>query len=78
MARTMASQLRTVFGSRVLGPDKPPVGRIQTFYIKKIVLKIERDVSTQQTKKALLNIKERMLADKRFKSLIVYYDVDPM
>ena len=78
MALTMASELRTVFGSRVLGPDKPPVGRIQALHIRKIVLKIERNLSTSQTKEALLRIKEKMIADKRFKSLIVYYDVDPM
>ena len=78
MSRTMGDRLRAVFGSRVLGPDKPPVGRIQTLYIRKIVLKIERNVSMAQVKDVLLDIKERMIADKRFRSLLVYYDVDPM
>ena len=78
MARTMADRLRASFGERVLGPDKPPVGRIQTLYIRKIVLKIEHNSSMKQARSILLEIKERMLADKRFRSLIVYYDVDPM
>ena len=43
MAAVMADKLRTVFGNRVLGPDKPPVARIQTLFIKKIVLKIEQN-----------------------------------
>ena len=30
MAQTMAAKLRTVFGNWVLGPDKPPVARVQT------------------------------------------------
>ena len=34
MADVMAGKLRTVFGARVLGPDKPPVGRIQTLFIR--------------------------------------------
>ena len=38
MAQTMAAKLRAVFGARVLGPDKPPVARIQTLFIRKIVL----------------------------------------
>lgn len=41
MAQTMASKLRSVFGSRVLGPDKPPVARVQTLFIRKIIVKIE-------------------------------------
>lgn len=41
MAQTMAAKLRTVFGNRVLGPDKPPVARVQTLFIRKIILKIE-------------------------------------
>ena len=34
-ADTMAAQLRSGLGDRVLGPDKPPVARIQTLFIKK-------------------------------------------
>ena len=74
----MATALRGAFGARVLGPDKPPVGRIQLLYIRKIVLKIERNISMPQVKEALLKIKNNMIRDKNFKSLIVYYDVDPM
>ena len=43
MAAVMADKLRAVFGNRVLGPDKPPVARIQTLFIKKIVVKIEQN-----------------------------------
>ena len=78
MARFMANQLRASFGARVLGPDKPPVGRVQTYFIKKIVIKLETSLSIKSAKAIMLGIKERMLQDQRFKSLIVYYDVDPM
>ncbi len=78
MAQHMATALRGAFGARVLGPDKPPVGRIQLLYIRKIVLKIERNISMPQVKEVLLKIKDNMMRDKNFKSLIVYYDVDPM
>lgn len=78
MAHAMAEKLRALFGSRVLGPDKPPVARIQTLYIKKIVLKIEYNAPMSRARELLLRVQREMLEDDRFKSLIVYYDVDPM
>lgn len=78
MAAVMADKLRAVFGNRVLGPDKPPVARIQTLFIKKIVVKIEQNAPMGRARELLLRIQREMLADERYKSLIVYYDVDPM
>ena len=78
MAAVMADKLRAVFGNRVLGPDKPPVARIQTLFIKKIVVKIEQNDPMGRARELLLRIQREMLADERYKSLIVYYDVDPM
>ena len=78
MAAVMENKLRAVFGNRVLGPDKPPVARIQTLFIKKIVVKIEQNAPMGRARELLLRIQREMLADERYKSLIVYYDVDPM
>ena len=78
MAQTMASKLRAVFGARVLGPDKPPVARIQTLFIRKIVVKIEMNASMARARQLLVQVQREMVAEDRFKSLIVYYDVDPM
>ena len=77
-ADVMAGKLRSVFGARVLGPDKPRVGRIQTFFIKKIVVKIEYNAPMSRARELLLQVQREMIEDERFKSLIVYYDVDPM
>ena len=78
MAQTMAAKLRAVFGTRVLGPDKPPVARIQTLFIRKIVLKIETNAPMARARQLLVQVQQEMVAEDRFKSLIVYYDVDPM
>lgn len=78
MASVMADKLRTVFGNRVLGPDKPPVARIQTLFIKKIVVKIEQNAPMGRARELLLRIQQEMLEDERYKSLIIYYDMDPM
>lgn len=78
MATEMGTRLRAVFGPRVLGPDSPPVARIQTFYIRKIILKIETQANLQRVKDHLQHIRTEMATDERYKSLMVYYDVDPM
>lgn len=78
MADVMAEKLRALFGSRVLGPDKPPVARVQSLFIKKIVLKIEYNAPMSRARELLLRVQREMIEDQRFKSLIVYYDVDPM
>lgn len=78
MANTMGEKLRALFGNRVLGPDRPPVARIQTLFIKKIIVKIEYNAPMSRARELLLRVQREMIEDERFKSLIVYYDVDPM
>lgn len=78
MANTMGEKLRALFGNRVLGPDKPPVARIQTLFIKKIVVKIEYNAPMSRARELLLRVQREMIEDARFKSLIIYYDVDPI
>lgn len=74
----MAQCLRKGLGERVLGPDKPPVARIQTLYIKKIVVKVEQQASMSKVRAYLRNVQQALMEDRRFRSLTVYYDVDPM
>lgn len=76
-AQIIAGWLRHSFGNRILGPDKPPIGRIQSLYIRRIVLKIETHASMQQAANILQQIKQSITADKSFGSLLMYFDVDP-
>ncbi|KAA6325627.1 Primosomal protein N' [termite gut metagenome] len=78
MAKAVAERLRATFGDRILGPDAPLVARIQTLFIRKIVVKIEYNASMNRARELLLRIQREMLEDEQFKSLIVYYDVDPI
>ena len=77
-ARTLAERLRQHFGSRLLGPDKPPVARIQTLFIRKMMLKVEVTAPLSRARQLLVSVQKEILADPRYKSLLVYYDVDPM
>lgn len=77
MSVRFSNMLRQVFGSRILGPEQPAIGRIQQLYIRQIVLKVETSASMQKVKTILRQIYERTLSDSRMHSAIVYYDVDP-
>lgn len=77
-ADTLAAWLRTAFGNKVLGPDKPPVGRIQMLFIKKIVIKLDLNMSGTKVRDYLLSVQRQLIEDERFRSLVVYYDVDPV
>lgn len=72
--------LRELFGNRVFGPEEPSIGRIQSLYIRKIMLKIEINASMKKVKEILRNLFER-LHDARIQAMrgaVIYYDVDPM
>lgn len=72
-----AQALRQVFGNRVLGPEKPFVSRVATYFLQSIMLKIEASASMTKVKHILRTIYESLARDPRIKSSIVYYDVDP-
>lgn len=73
-----ALALRRVFGQRVLGPEKPFVSRVSTWYLQSIMLKVESEASMKKVKEILRAIYEQMCADPCMKGTLVYYDVDPV
>ena len=74
----MGSRLRQWFGGRVLGPDKPAVARVKTLCIRKLVLKLEPGLDVGLAKQYLRTAQQQMMQDKRYASLQIYYDVDPL
>ena len=74
----MASRLRQWFGIRVLGPDKPSVAKVKSLSIRKLVLKLELGLNMTDVRKYLALAQQQMLQDKRYSSLQIYYDVDPL
>ena len=78
IATIYASHLRQLFGNRIFGPEEPIISRIQSLYIRKIMLKIETNASMTKVKQILRNTYEEMHQHPRMKGMIVYYDVDPM
>lgn len=78
VAIDMADRLRKVFGDRILGPDCPPVGRIQSLHIRKIILKVEPTLSTDKVRQALLHVKQQIMSLPMCKNMNLFFDVDPV
>jgi primosomal protein N' (replication factor Y) len=76
-AKEMHRMLFGGMGNRVLGPDKPPVARVQTWFIRKMLLKIEPQASMAKVREYLMAVQAQLLQDERFRSVQLYYDVDP-
>lgn len=79
MTAQFTAQLLKVFGpNRVNGPMQPVVARMHSLHIGMIMLKIESNASMAQARKLLLQVQQQMNSNPQFKSLQVYYDVDPV
>jgi len=74
----MGSRLRQWFGARVLGPDRPSVAKVKSLSIRKLLLKIEPGLDLPTVRKYLALAQQQMLQDKRYASLQIYFDVDPL
>jgi primosomal protein N' (replication factor Y) len=78
IAERLAGELRKVFGHRILGPEFPLIGKIRNYYIKRVMIKIERDgISVQKVKQVLKEVLIRLESDKLNKGSIIQIDVDP-
>jgi primosomal protein N' (replication factor Y) len=77
-AQELGFRLRQWFGGRVLGPDKPGVARVKSLSIRKLTVKLEPGLVLAEVHKYLALAQQQMLQDKRYSSLQIYYDVDPL
>ena len=77
-AEALGALLRQWFGDRVLGPDKPAVARVKAMCIRKMVVKLENGLDRAKVRLYLNKGKDIVLQDNRYKSVGVYFDVDPL
>lgn len=78
LAREATQHLQQFFGTRVLGPDEPPIGRVSSLYIRRIILKFEQALSIARVKQVLMQTKAELLSNKTYTSAHIYFDVDPL
>ena len=76
-AIVMGNMLRSWFGERILGPDKPAVSRIKTMHIRKLLIKLELGINHEKARAYLHRAYETILNTKEYKTVQIYFDVDP-
>lgn len=77
-AREFAMILRETQGKRVLGPEYPLVAKIKNFYIKAIMVKLEKDEMLSDRKREIIKAIDRFKGSSVHKSVRVIIDVDPV
>lgn len=76
LSRDYANLLLKIFGQRILGPDTPPIAKVQMMFIRKIIIKIELTASMAEARKRLREIQKYITTLPQYKSALIYYDVD--
>jgi len=77
-AEYLGNALKKQFGGRVLGPEFPLINRIRNYYIKTIILKIEKEgTSIVRVKNILKETILQFQTEKISKGNLVRIDVDP-
>lgn len=76
-AEILGRDLKNIFGKRVLGPEYPLVSRIQLWYIKNIIIKLEKEKSSAASRQLIREAVERLEGQKGASSLKIAIDVDP-
>lgn len=74
----LGKDLKSYFGNRILGPEFPLVSRVQQWYIKTILLKIEKGRSGAGARQNIIEALERLGGEKGASSLKIAVDVDPL
>ena len=72
----LAMLLKRTLGERVLGPAIPAVGRVQQYYIREILLKMEMGYPVAQVRNILKQHEETTRQQTKFKYIRIHYEVD--
>ena len=77
-AYTAVKILKNKNCGEILGPSNPPVGKIQGYFIKHILIKFEHTQSNESIKNSIQNCISQLKAIEDFKYLRINLDIDPM
>jgi primosomal protein N' (replication factor Y) len=77
-ADELAARLRAIFRDRVLGPQEPPVARVQNLYLTRIILKFEKGHAPSYVKQLMNDATNAILSQPQWKYVTIQTDVDPL
>lgn len=74
-----ANRLKPAFGTYLVGPAEPVIGRIRNQYLMELLIKLPRDGALiNRCKREILEETAMLHQDKSFRSVTVVADVDPV
>ncbi len=74
-----AAQMKPYLENYMIGPAQPVVNKVRNLYLMELMLKLPKDSTTIQQAKQLIHTSTAMMhADKRFRSVQVVPDIDPV
>jgi primosomal protein N' (replication factor Y) (superfamily II helicase) len=77
-AQYFAKELKKSLGERIFGPAIPSISRVRGYFLREIMIKLEKDKNIiEQTKQLILDIENMASGIKEIKQSFVSIDVDP-
>jgi primosomal protein N' (replication factor Y) len=73
-----AKSLYAFFMDRIIGPEYPLINRVNNWYQKTILLKIERQSSMAEAKEEIIRCMDKLSENENYRSVYIQPDVDPM
>jgi primosomal protein N' (replication factor Y) (superfamily II helicase) len=73
----LGRDLKSLFGNRILGPEFPLISQVQLWYIKTILVKLEREKPVAPAKQSISEAIGRLEKEQGASSLRIAIDVDP-
>ncbi len=77
-APALAKEIRQVFSNNVLGPEYPVIPRIKNYYLKDILVKLEKISAISSSKLKISKLIDCFLSSDKYKSVKTVIDVDPL
>jgi primosomal protein N' (replication factor Y) (superfamily II helicase) len=77
-AETIGKKLRGMLDDKLLGPEKPYVPRINNYYLRQLLVKLDKRPESNVLKNNIVKIIKEALLENDFKQVRLAIDVDPV
>jgi primosomal protein N' (replication factor Y) len=77
-ANSLANNLQQVFGRRCSSTITPIIGRVQSLYVRHILIRIERSASITKAKQIIQTQIQHLHQQETHKNVTIFLDIDPM
>jgi primosomal protein N' (replication factor Y) len=77
-ANDLTLLLKRKFGKRVLGPNQPSINRIRNYFIRTVLLKIEKTLNSSEVKTMMSEVIHTFKTNSKVQQLVIQIDVDPI